>query len=90
MGTSPRHVVVRVERERYALPLAAVREVVVPPERFARVPRAPAGGGSMGSAPMGRGLIGGVGSCWRGHVPGAISEEKLDEVLDVLSMTHPG
>jgi fumarate hydratase class II len=25
----------------------------------------------------------------RGHVPGAISEEKLDEVLDVLSMTHP-
>ncbi|MBV9595145.1 MAG: class II fumarate hydratase [Actinobacteria bacterium] len=26
----------------------------------------------------------------RGHVPGAITEEKLDEVLDVLSMTHPG
>ena len=25
----------------------------------------------------------------RGHVPGAISEEKLDEVLDVLSMTAP-
>jgi hypothetical protein len=25
----------------------------------------------------------------RGHVPGAISEEKLDEVLDVLSMTRP-
>ncbi|WP_375490524.1 class II fumarate hydratase [uncultured Jatrophihabitans sp.] len=25
----------------------------------------------------------------RGHVPDAISEEKLDEVLDVLSMTHP-
>ncbi len=25
----------------------------------------------------------------RGHVPGAISEEKLDEVLDVLSMTTP-
>jgi hypothetical protein len=25
----------------------------------------------------------------RGHVPGALSEEKLDEVLDVLSMTHP-
>ena len=24
-----------------------------------------------------------------GHVPGAISEEKLDEVLDVLSMTRP-
>ena len=25
----------------------------------------------------------------RGHVPGDITEEKLDEVLDVLSMTHP-
>jgi fumarate hydratase class II len=25
----------------------------------------------------------------RGHVPGTITEEKLDEVLDVLSMTHP-
>jgi len=25
----------------------------------------------------------------RGHVPGTISEEKLDEVLDVLSMTRP-
>jgi fumarate hydratase, class II len=25
----------------------------------------------------------------RGHVPGAITEEKLDEVLDVLSMTRP-
>src|SRR3954466_2798341 len=25
----------------------------------------------------------------RGHVPGAISEKKLDEVLDVLSMTRP-
>ncbi|MEP7180453.1 MAG: aspartate ammonia-lyase, partial [Pseudonocardiales bacterium] len=25
----------------------------------------------------------------RGHVPGALSEEKLDEVLDVLSMTRP-
>ena len=25
----------------------------------------------------------------RGHVPGQISEEKLDEVLDVLSMTRP-
>ena len=37
-----RHVVFRVEKERYALPLAAVREVVVPPGRFTRVPRAPA------------------------------------------------
>lgn len=36
-----RHVIFRVEKERYALPLAAVREVVVPPERFSRVPRAP-------------------------------------------------
>ncbi len=25
----------------------------------------------------------------RGHVPGALTEEKLDEVLDVLSMTAP-
>jgi fumarate hydratase class II len=25
----------------------------------------------------------------RGHVPGRISEEQLDQVLDVLSMTHP-
>jgi hypothetical protein len=25
----------------------------------------------------------------RGHVPSALSEEKLDEVLDVLSMTTP-
>ncbi|MCW2595633.1 MAG: aspA, partial [Jatrophihabitans sp.] len=25
----------------------------------------------------------------RGHVPDKISEEKLDEVLDVLSMTKP-
>lgn len=31
----------RVEKERYALPLSAVREVVVPPARFSRVPRAP-------------------------------------------------
>jgi len=37
-----RHVIFRVDKERYGLPLAAVREVVVPPERFTRVPRAPA------------------------------------------------
>jgi purine-binding chemotaxis protein CheW len=36
-----RHVIFRVEKERYGLPLTAVREVVVPPERFTRVPRAP-------------------------------------------------
>lgn len=36
-----RHVIFRVEKERYGLPLAAVKEVVVPPERFTRVPRAP-------------------------------------------------
>jgi len=36
-----RHVVFRVERERYALPLSAVREVVVPPDVWSRVPRAP-------------------------------------------------
>lgn len=36
-----RHVIFRVEKERYALPLSAVREVVVPPEVWSRVPRAP-------------------------------------------------
>lgn len=36
-----RHVIFRVEKERYALPLAAVREVVVAPAMFSRVPRAP-------------------------------------------------
>jgi len=35
-----RHVVFRVASERYALPLSAVREVVVPHPPFARVPRA--------------------------------------------------
>jgi purine-binding chemotaxis protein CheW len=35
-----RHVVFRVGSERYALPLASVREVVVPQPPFARVPRA--------------------------------------------------
>ncbi len=35
-----RHVVFRVASERYALPLAAVREVVIPQPPFARVPRA--------------------------------------------------
>jgi purine-binding chemotaxis protein CheW len=34
-----RHVVFRVAAERYALPLEAVREVVVPQPPFARVPR---------------------------------------------------
>jgi purine-binding chemotaxis protein CheW len=36
-----RHVVFRLEKERFALPLAAVREVVVPPLAYSRVPRAP-------------------------------------------------
>jgi purine-binding chemotaxis protein CheW len=36
-----RHVIFRVEKERYGLPLAAVREVVVPPPSFSRVPKAP-------------------------------------------------
>jgi purine-binding chemotaxis protein CheW len=36
-----RHVIFRVEKERYALPLAAVREVVVPPALWSRIPRAP-------------------------------------------------
>jgi purine-binding chemotaxis protein CheW len=35
-----RHVLFRVARERYALPLQAVREVVLPQAPFARVPRA--------------------------------------------------
>jgi purine-binding chemotaxis protein CheW len=35
-----RHVVFRVAGERFALPLGAVREVVVPQPPFARVPRA--------------------------------------------------
>ncbi|MGC3999800.1 MAG: chemotaxis protein CheW [Anaeromyxobacter sp.] len=34
-----RHVVFRIATERYALPLDAVREVVVPQPPFARVPR---------------------------------------------------
>ena len=34
-----RHVVFRVAGERFALPLDAVREVVVPQPPFARVPR---------------------------------------------------
>ncbi len=37
-----RHVIFRVGKERYALPLSAVREVVVPPSGHSRVPRAPA------------------------------------------------
>ncbi len=36
-----RHVVFRLEKDRYALPLAAIREVVTPPGTFTRVPRAP-------------------------------------------------
>jgi purine-binding chemotaxis protein CheW len=36
------HVVFRLDTTRYALPLAAVREVVVQPEGLVRVPRAPA------------------------------------------------
>lgn len=37
-----RHVVFRLEQDRYALPLASVREVVEAPATFTRVPRAPA------------------------------------------------
>jgi purine-binding chemotaxis protein CheW len=37
-----RHVLFRLERERYALPLSAIREVIVAPESYTRVPRAPA------------------------------------------------
>ncbi len=37
-----RHVVFRLDKDRYALPLSAIREVVVTPETFSRVPRSPA------------------------------------------------
>lgn len=36
-----RHVIFRLGNERYALPLAAVREVLLPPPSLSRVPRAP-------------------------------------------------
>ena len=36
-----RHVIFRVEKERYALPLASVREVLLLPDIVSRVPRAP-------------------------------------------------
>jgi purine-binding chemotaxis protein CheW len=36
-----RHVVFRLEKDRYALPLQAIREVVPSPSVFSRVPRAP-------------------------------------------------
>jgi purine-binding chemotaxis protein CheW len=38
-----RHVIFRLEKERYALPLGAIREVLNPPERMSRVPRSPRG-----------------------------------------------
>jgi purine-binding chemotaxis protein CheW len=36
-----RHVIFRLEKERYALPLSAIREVLSAPGRMSRVPRAP-------------------------------------------------
>lgn len=36
-----RHVLFRLEKDRYALPLASIREVVVAPETWTRVPRSP-------------------------------------------------
>lgn len=36
-----RHVVFRIDKDRYAFPLTSVREVVVAPPRFRPVPRAP-------------------------------------------------
>ncbi len=36
-----RHVVFRIDKDRYALPLASTREVVVAPPTFSAVPRAP-------------------------------------------------
>ena len=41
MEPALRHLIFRVEKERYALPLEAVREVVVLPAHWSRVPRAP-------------------------------------------------
>jgi purine-binding chemotaxis protein CheW len=40
--TALRHLIFRVEMEPFALPLEAVREVVIPPAQWSRVPRAPA------------------------------------------------
>lgn len=37
-----RHIIFHVENDAYALPLAAVREVVMPPTMWSKVPRAPA------------------------------------------------
>lgn len=36
-----RHVLFRIEKDRYALPLSAIREVVVAPTTWTRVPRSP-------------------------------------------------
>ena len=36
-----RHVIFRLDKDRYALPLGAIREVVLPPSHVSRVPRAP-------------------------------------------------
>lgn len=36
-----RHVLFRLEKDRYALPLASIREVVVAPDTWTRVPRSP-------------------------------------------------
>jgi purine-binding chemotaxis protein CheW len=36
-----RHIVFRLDKERFALPLSAIREVLVPPWQWTRVPRAP-------------------------------------------------
>lgn len=41
MVRAMRHVVFRLQRDRYALPLASVREVVVTPVALTRVPRSP-------------------------------------------------
>jgi purine-binding chemotaxis protein CheW len=37
-----RHVLFKLEKDTYAIPLGAVREVVVPPQSFTKVPRSPA------------------------------------------------
>ncbi len=63
-----RHVLFRAAGRRFALPLAQVREVVVPPPSFVRVPRAP---------PFVRGVMN-----LRGRVVTAIDFARLVELGD--------
>lgn len=58
-----RHVIFLLDKERYALPLSAIREVVIPPETYTRVPRSP---------PLAKGVIN-----LRGRVVLVIELERL-------------